>query len=108
MLVAFRIRRPAYLCVRISLVIGGCLFTEGLPFCAALFSEFDALDTAPAVTAFGQYLAHFFDRVVGTAVVAVCSFRHQFFLSESGTLLGMVGLFVRPRDSEQPAARVAT
>jgi hypothetical protein len=107
MLVSFRIRHPAYFRVRVRLVVGGSLSPEGFPPCAPLFREFDTLNAAPALATLGQYLAHLFNWMMGAAVIAEGSFGHQFFLSGSGTLLGMVGLFVRPRDTEQPATMVA-
>jgi hypothetical protein len=42
-------------------------------------TRLDALDAAPAFAALSQYLAHLFDWVMGTAVVAESSFRHLKF-----------------------------
>lgn len=107
MLVSFRIRRPAYFRVRVSLVVGGSLAAEGFPFCAALFREFDTLDTAPALATLGHDLAHLFEGMTGAAVVAENRFKHQFFLTGSVGPLGRLGLFVRPIDTEQPATIIA-
>jgi hypothetical protein len=46
--------------------------------------------------------------MMGGAVVAESSFRHQFFLTGSGGPLGRVGLFVRPMDTAQPTRMVVT
>jgi hypothetical protein len=103
MLVSFRIRRPAYFRVRVGLIVRGGLSAEGFPFCASLFRELDTSDTAPALAALRRYLAHLFNGMMGAAVVAERSFRHQFFLTGSVGPLGRLGLFVRPIDAEQPA-----
>jgi hypothetical protein len=70
MLVSFWIRHPAYLRVRVGLVVGGSLSAEGLPLFAPLFREINTLDATPALSALGKYLAHLFDWVIGAAVVA--------------------------------------
>jgi hypothetical protein len=94
--------------LRVGLVVSRNLLAEGVTLIGSALGRLDTPDAAPAFAILGQYLAHLFDRVMGGTVVAESSFGHQFFLSGSGALLGMVGLFVRPRDSEQPAASVAT
>ena len=76
MLVSFRIRHPGYFRLRVRLVVGRSLSAECFPFCAPLFRERDTLDATPALAAFGQYLAHLFDWVIGAAVVAESCFRH--------------------------------
>ena len=76
MRLSFRIRHPAYFGLRFGFVVGGSLSAEGFPYCAPLFRSFDTLDAAPALAALGRNLAHLFDRVADTAVVAEGSFRH--------------------------------
>jgi len=107
LLVSFGIRHPAYLGLRFSFV-GGCnSFAKCVSLARSSLGRLDALDAAPALASLGQYLTHLADLVVDAAVIAVGSFGHQFFLSGSGAVLGMVGLLVRPRESEQPAITVA-
>ena len=81
--------------------------TEGFPCRAHLFRQFNTLDAAPSLAILRQYLAHLVDWVVNGTGIAESSFSHQFFLSASGTLLGMVGLFVSPIATEQPARMFA-
>jgi hypothetical protein len=79
MRVSFRIRHPAYFGLRFGLVVRGSLSAKGFPLCAPLFREFDTLYATPTLAAFGQYLTHLFDWMMGAAVVAESGFRHQFF-----------------------------
>ena len=106
-LVSLRVGKPAYFGLRFGFVVGGSLLTERFSRCAGLFCKFDAPDAAPSLANFRWYLAHLGDWVVNCAGIAEGRFSHQVFLSGSGTLLGMVGLFVSPRDSEQPTRAVA-
>ena len=108
MLVSFRIRHPAYFCLRFGLVDSLNSQTKSVTLGNSHLGRRDTLDATPALTILGQNLAHLFNTVMHAAVVAESSCRHQVFLTGSGGPLGRVGLFVRPRDTEQPAAMVAT
>ena len=106
MRVSLRIRHPAYSGLPFGLVDSRNSPAISVTLADAHFGRLDTLDATPALAAPGQYLAHLFDRVMNAAAVAESSFRHQFFLTGSGGPLGRVGLFVRPRDTEQPATMI--
>ena len=50
--------------------------TEGVTLCDFGFGGLYALDATSALATFGMDLAHFFDWVINTAVIAVSGFRH--------------------------------
>ena len=76
---SFRIGHPAYLVLRISLVIGCRLASKDLALRSSLPRSFDTLDATQALAALGQNFAHFFDRVMNAALVAQSCFRHRYF-----------------------------
>ena len=92
MRISFRIRHPAYFGLRFDLVDSRNSLTKSVTLGDSNLGRLDAFDATPALAVLGQYLAHLFDRMMGAAVVAESSFRHQFLLTGSGGPLGRVGL----------------
>jgi hypothetical protein len=79
MRVSFRIPHPAYFGLRFGLVGSRNSLAKSVTPADSNLGRLGALDATPALSGFGQYLAHFFDWMMDAAVVAESSFRHQFF-----------------------------
>ena len=77
--ISFRIRHPSNICLRFGLVGGRNFPAISVTLGDSRLGRLDALDATPALAGLGQYLAHLFDWVMDTAVVAESSFRHQYF-----------------------------
>ena len=76
MRVSFRIRHPAYVCLRFGFVHSRNSPAISVALADSNLGRLDALDATPALAGLGQYLAHLFDRMMGAAVVAESGFSH--------------------------------
>ena len=78
------------LALALCLVVGRDALAEGVTFAATFLGRFNTLDTTPALSRLGSQLAHFFDGVMFSAMVAIgCfsshgNFRFARFLGDKG------------------------